>query len=100
MKKKRWFKLACLLLLLSIRGAAQGPIHGETRSAIRGETPDSFAWQANLDTVRQAAFYKITLTPGLVAKCRQDLPDLRISDANGQFIPYVLKSDLPVLSTD
>ena len=83
MKKKRLFKLFCILLL-----------------SIRGEAQDTFAYQASLDTVRQAAFYKIMLTPDLVAKCRQGLPDLRISDQDGRFISYVLKSDLPVLSTD
>jgi hypothetical protein len=68
--------------------------------SIGSQAQDSYAWQASLDTIRQAAFYKIILTPDLVAKCRQDLPDLRIAGRDGKFIPYVLKSDLPVLSTD
>jgi len=53
MKKKRLFNLF-YILLLSIRVEAQ---------AIRGTAQDSFAWQANLDTVHHAAFYKIILTP-------------------------------------
>jgi hypothetical protein len=61
---------------------------------------DVFAWQASLDTVAQAAFYRIGLTPALIAKCRLDLPDLRIADQAGKYIPYVLKSDLPILSTE
>jgi hypothetical protein len=83
-KKNKLISFLAWILLLSVRGEAQTP----------------FAYQESLDTVHQAAFYKITLTPGLVAKCRQDMGDLRVSDQNNQYIPYVLKSDLPVLSTD
>jgi hypothetical protein len=53
-----------------------------------------FAYRSNLDTVRKTAFYKIPLSPELVAKSsRGDLADLRIRDAEGRFIPYVLKED-------
>jgi hypothetical protein len=84
----RWtLLLSACTMLLSISGEAQYP-------------PDSFAYQSSLDTVRQAAFYRIALAPWLVAKCRQDLADLRIADQDGKLIPYVLKSDLPVLSTE
>jgi hypothetical protein len=85
-----WVSLFCALLL-SIRGDAQNS---------RGDAQNSFAYQASLDTVAQAAFYRIRLNPELIAKCKKDLADLRISDQDGNFIPYVLKSDQPVLSTD
>ncbi|MDP4149170.1 MAG: hypothetical protein Q8938_13320 [Bacteroidota bacterium] len=62
--------------------------------------PDSFAYWSALDTVRQAGFYRITLTPELVAKCREDLSDLRIADKDGKFMPYVLRSDLPVFTAE
>jgi hypothetical protein len=84
MKKKRYFNILFWALLLSFRGEAQ----------------NSWAYQASLDTVSQAAFYRVTLNPELIAKCKKDLADLRISDQDGNFIPYVLKSDLPVLTTD
>jgi hypothetical protein len=99
MKKKRSFNGAAAArwvslfwaLLLSFRGEAQN---------FRGDAQNSFAYQASLDTVPQAAFYRIRLNPELIAKCKKDLSDLRISDQDGNFIPYVLKSDQPVLSTD
>lgn len=57
-----------------------------------GKAQGLFSWHADLDTIRQAAFYKIPLTPEWVAKCRQDLGDLRIRGEDGRFSPYVLKS--------
>src|SRR5579859_86083 len=59
-----------------------------------------YAYRANLDTVGRTAFYKIILPPELIAKCKPDLADLRVQDEAGKQIPYVLKSELPVLSTE
>jgi hypothetical protein len=59
-----------------------------------------FAYRASLDTIKQAAFYRITLQPGLVAKSRVDMADLRIADAENRFIPYVLQRAQPVLTRD
>jgi hypothetical protein len=86
-----WWVSLFWALLLSIRGEAQDS---------RDDAQNSFAYQASLDTVAQAAFYRIRLNPELIAKCKKDLADLRISDRDGNFIPYVLKSDQPFLSTD
>lgn len=66
---------------------------------IRAFTQGIFAYQTALDTIPHASFYRITLPPELVAKCRQDLGDLRISDGKGKFIPYVIRTDPPVLSS-
>jgi hypothetical protein len=63
---------------------------------LRGKSQDFFAYEAPLDTVGQAGFYKVILTPDAVAKCKRDLADLRILDAHGQVTPYVLRSDLPI----
>ena len=83
MKKKRLFntiaRIGIWFLLSGLGTEAQTP----------------FAWQVSLDTVKQAAFYRITLAPELIAKCRQDLGDLRIRDRDNKFIPYVLKSEQP-----
>lgn len=80
MKRKKLFKYLLLsgMLLFFFRGRAQ----------------DIFAFEVPLDTVAQAGFYKIILTPDAVAKCKADLADLRIRDPHGQFTPYVLMSDL------
>jgi hypothetical protein len=81
MKRKKLFSYLLLpAMLLGLRGSAQ----------------DTFAYEAPLDTVAQAGFYKIILTPDAVARCKQDLADLRIRDVHGQFTSYVLKSDLPI----
>ncbi|HWK06328.1 MAG TPA: hypothetical protein VNS58_21965 [Puia sp.] len=83
MKKKRLFSNIILtgswVLLSCACGEAQAP----------------FAWHADLDTVKQAAFYRITLPPELIAKCRPDLGDLRIRDRDNKFVPYVLRSVEP-----
>src|SRR5882762_7420606 len=83
MKKKRLFDkiiLTEILVFLSCVGC---------------EAQGRFSWHADLDTIKQAAFYKITLTPEWVAKCRPDLGDLRIRGGDGKFSPYVLKSGGP-----
>src|SRR5882724_5643867 len=93
MEKKRSIRpdrrfLTCCMILVCVTGMAQGPA-----------TLRTFAYKAALDTVKQAGFYKITLQPDLLAKCREDLSDLRIADKDGKFMPYVLKSDLPLFTT-
>src|SRR5258708_684172 len=87
-KKRRTRRLpaGCMILCMILVAAA-------------GRTQSSFAYQAALDTIKQSGFYKITLQPDLLAKCREDLSDLRIVDKEGKFIPYVLKSDLPLFTT-
>jgi hypothetical protein len=61
---------------------------------------EGFAYRSELDTVKQAGFYKISLMPDLLAKCRGDISDLRVRDSAGNMVPYVLKSDLPVFTTE
>ena len=51
----------------------------------------TFAYRGSLDTVKADGFYRIILTPELVAKCRPDLGDLRILDAGKRFVSYALK---------
>jgi len=64
----------------------------------QGKAQNGFAYKASLDSIAQAGFYRIILTPGVIAKCKEDLSDLRILDGHGQFAPYVLKSDFPNLN--
>lgn len=80
MKTKRWFDK---IILAGIWAFLSG-------ACCEAQMP--FSWHADLETIQHAAFYKITLTPEWVAKCRQDLADLRIRSGDGKFIPYVLKS--------
>lgn len=57
---------------------------------------DSFAYKASLDTITRTGWYEITLTPEIVAKCKENLADIRIADPHGQFVPYVLQAGLPL----
>ena len=50
-----------------------------------------FSCRATLDTVKEDGFYKIVLSPKLIAKCRGDLGDLRIAGPGGKPVSYVLK---------
>jgi hypothetical protein len=85
--------------LAVISAAVQAQVtQGQTAPGQTGQ--QTFAYRASLDTVKGPGFYKITLPPDLLAKCREDLSDLRIADKDGKFMPYVLKSDLPVFSTE
>jgi hypothetical protein len=108
-KKRRTKRLTagCMILcmiLVAATGRAQGSgqtaqAQGSGQAAQTSVGPSSFAYGAALDTIKQGGFYKITLQPDLLAKCREDLSDLRIADKEGKFIPYVLKSDLPIFTT-
>jgi hypothetical protein len=81
MKRKKLFRS----LLLS----------GMLLCVLQGNAQNGFAYKASLDSIGQAGFYRIILTPGIIARCKEDLSDLRILDEHGQFAPYVLKSDFP-----
>ena len=50
-----------------------------------------YSCRATLDTVKKDGFYKIVLSPKLIAKCRSDLGDLRIAGPGGKPVSYVLK---------
>jgi hypothetical protein len=100
MKKKRMNRSIAALMALSAASLLAGCLFsGRCEAQDAQARPDHFDYSAALDTVRRAAFYRITLMPDLVAKCKQDLSDLRIGDKDGKFEPYVLKSDLPVYSS-
>jgi hypothetical protein len=84
MKKKR--RHNGFLVILYLAFAAR---------SVSAQAPPSFHWRADLDTIRQTAFYKIPLSPELVAKCQPDLADLRIGGPNSLFVPYVLRDADP-----
>jgi hypothetical protein len=57
-----------------------------------------FLYKASLDTVPQQGFYQIVLRPPLAARLQPGLQDIRIADAAGKQVPYILKSDIPSFS--
>jgi len=79
MKKRRWSDgwFAAALVLTALHCAAQ----------------DSFRYRAQVDTPHETDFYRIVLSPEVVARSKTDLSDLRILGADGRFIPYVLKEE-------
>src|SRR5688500_10474504 len=59
-----------------------------------------FQYEAKIGNPDTAGFYKILLTPHVVAKCSPDLGDIRLVDDNGKQIPYVIKTENPVFAED
>ncbi|MEJ7737815.1 MAG: hypothetical protein WKF97_10350 [Chitinophagaceae bacterium] len=55
-----------------------------------------FAFKADLEKVHQAGFYKIILDPAVVAKCKDDISDIRIMDNHDTQVPYILTGDQPL----
>ncbi|HVV06660.1 MAG TPA: hypothetical protein VHC96_20655 [Puia sp.] len=109
MKKKGLLKVTLLITMAGLSFSVQAP--GQTPPA---RTQDSFACKAPIDTITRAGFYRIILTPEVLARCNRDLSDIRISRAGswpshiqspvpvgsanvtpGVFIPYVLRTDFP-----
>jgi hypothetical protein len=80
MKKRRRYN-ALLFVGLSIACAWPGA---------PTEAQGTFTYRAKLDTVGASGFYRIILTPELVAKCKPDLGDLRILGPDKRFVSYVL----------
>ncbi|MES2777698.1 MAG: hypothetical protein V4722_26200 [Bacteroidota bacterium] len=56
-----------------------------------GFAQDQFRFATTTDTVVVDGFYKINLLPAIVAKCRPTLADLRLLDATGKQVPYIIK---------
>lgn len=77
MKKRSRYRLlpVIFLLLLGWNAGAQGV----------------FAWSAPIDSIVSDGFYQIRLSPGIVAKSKADLADVRILGPGGRFVSYVLK---------
>ena len=85
-KNLRYRILACIPFVLAfVYGQAQTP----------------FAYKTPVAPVTETKFYTIPLSPRLLASCKkQDLSDIRIFDSAGATIPYILQSDLPVLTSN
>jgi len=54
----------------------------------------TFKYQAVLPKVDNDGFYKINLQPSLIAKSKGS--DIRVTDADGKFVPYLFANQLPV----
>ena len=81
MKRSQRKKCSLLLLLLGLSAicAAQ----------------KTFKYQAYINPVASDGLYRIYLKPDVVARCKNDLSDLRIADTKDNFTPYANGTELP-----
>jgi hypothetical protein len=69
-------------------------------ASVMASAQQVFRYKADLDKTDSAGFFRIILQPGLVAKCKADLSDIRIADEQNKFVPYVLADQLPAGTHD
>jgi len=67
-------------------------------SWLSNQAQQGFRNKAMLDSIPAPGFYQINLSPVVSAALQPDMRDIRIADASGKQVPYILKSDLPVFS--
>jgi len=77
------FVLIALLNMLCLYAAAQ----------------QHFRYKATLDTVQQDGFYKISLTPAIVAECQPQLSDIRIKRNDSREMPFIVKAQTSSATT-
>lgn len=68
---------ACVLALVCLCARAQ---------------TEGYRYSAALDTIRSSGFYNIVLTPELTAHLKADLSDVRIVNAEGRWVPHVVRT--------
>lgn len=88
MKKNQRFRIVFLFLLFSI--CASFVVSAQ----------DTFGYKADIESVNQSGFYKIQLSPFLLARSNKDLSDLRIMDEKKRFVPYIRLQNLPAIKED
>ncbi|TPE43860.1 DUF3999 domain-containing protein [Pontibacter mangrovi] len=54
-----------------------------------------YTWQAPVATPTQSGYQSILLSPEVIGRLRPDLSDLRLYDASGQEVPYLLRAEQP-----
>lgn len=52
---------------------------------------EGFAYKASLDSVKEAGFYNIELLPPINVLCKTDYSDIRIVNAQGKWVPHLLR---------
>lgn len=57
-----------------------------------------FAFKSALGEVKESGFHKIMMLPSITAKSNADLSDIRVIDAYGKGIPYILKREKPLIN--
>lgn len=57
-----------------------------------------YKYRADVARVDSAGYYRINLSPGLTAKAKSDLSDIRLAGPSGNFVAYVKAGDMPASS--
>ncbi len=81
-------KLCSLLLFFSLAG-----------SSSVAQT-DGYLYKATIDSIGEAGFYNIVITPAINAHLKTDYSDLRIINSAGQWVPHMLIQPNSNLSAD
>lgn len=55
----------------------------------------AFKFKAAIEKVDSAGFYRIALSPDLLAKCNADLSDIRLTNLQGKPVPFIYGNQLP-----
>ncbi|KAA3436042.1 DUF3999 domain-containing protein [Rufibacter hautae] len=61
-----------------------------------GAQAQDFAWQAQLAPVTQRGYHRVLLSPQVTGHAQPNLEDVRLFNAKGQAVPYLLRSEVPV----
>jgi hypothetical protein len=69
-------------------------------TVVQTHSQSSYKYDASLDGTVATGFYKIDLTPQIIAKCKEELDDIRIFDDDGKQVPYILEQDVPAFKTE
>ena len=54
---------------------------------------DNFTYKAALNIIGESGFYNVSLSPTIIAKCKNNLEDVRIKDNDGREAPYILYTE-------
>jgi hypothetical protein len=62
-------------------------------SIVDAQPQRTFKYVSALNQVKSAGFYQVVLTPEIVAKCVDVSKDIRILNAGGQQVPFILRTE-------
>jgi len=64
------------------------------------KSQNNFEYKAAVESIPATKFYKIDLSPLVVAKSKSNLTDIRILDEDGKQVSYILKNDFPTFKNE
>lgn len=64
--------------------------------ALATPAQETVTYSAPVKTVNKSGFYKVLLSPGIVARTTRQMEDIRILTSDDKQVPYLMRTDLPV----